>query len=1283
MAKTIALRGPVARNDRQLAKLRIELQSVSSDIQRLYAEFVHVIWLEDDLSPEDLSRLHEILAYHSVAPRQDLEMDYSCAVYPRVGTISPWSSKASDIVQLCGLNQISRVERGVRWWLEPWNERYKPFLHDRMTEDISTARDLNHFEQSVARKPLVHVQLGKDPLEALRAENQTMGLALLEPELEYLAGMYGQLNRDPTDVELMMFAQANSEHCRHKIFNAPWLIDGVTREGSLFDFIRNTTAVASNPNILSAYKDNAAVIRGTTVANLQTSEVDHNYQKSTRESGILMKVETHNHPTAIAPFPGAATGSGGEIRDESAVGRGSKPKAGLVGYTVSNLRIPGLELDWEEDLPHPKHMATPLTIMLEGPLGAAGFNNEYGRPCLTGYFRSFEWQDSDGRHWGYHKPVMIAGGLGSVSEIDVLPEGPADDVVLVVIGGPAMLIGLGGGAASSMSSSGDNVELDFASVQRDNPEMQRRCQEVIDRCTHLGNENPIRWIHDVGAGGLANALPELVNDLHVGGTFELRNIPVADPNLSPMEIWANESQERFVLALHRQRLKTFESICDRERCPYAVVGSTNVTHLLTVMDQLDQTKPVDMPLQDLLGNPPTPTMSVTRSKRRKSALQLPDLTFEQVVDKVLSHPSVASKKFLVTIGDRSITGLVSQEQMVGPYQVPVGDAAVTISDFDSYSGEVMAIGERSPVAVIDPIASVQLAVAEALTNLSGVYVGDLANVVLSANWMAAADLEQEKVALYDAVREIGEEFCTELGIAIPVGKDSLSMRTQWEEDSLSRDVVSPVTLIVSAFCAVPDVRTAVTPQLCKAGSYLLLLSLDDQKRMSGSIVAQTLRQLGDSPPRVEPKALRSFFNFIQTLIQQRRVLALHDRSDGGAFVSCCEMAFAGKLGIELTLDNGEWIQTLFNEEVGVVVEVEPSQVEQIHADARIQNLHSQVIGKTTEVRSVVVKQGDELLFDRPLSGIEKQWNETSFAMQALRDDDTCAREELDDVVNVRNYLRENLTYDPAEQPEPFFASTKRKPKVAILRDQGVNGELEMAAAFMAAGFDCVDVHMTDLFSNSVSLDDFQVLAACGGFSYGDVLGGGGGWAKTILYNEAVREQFERFFQHDRLTLGICNGCQMLSQLKQLIPGSHLWPAFVRNRSDRFEGRTVQLKIEQNQSPWLENMVGSIIPIVVAHGEGQASFADDDQRREMQRQRLVASTYCSQKGQVVSSYPWNPNGSSGSIAGVTSADGKVLIMMPHPERVFRQVQNTWIRPMERNREPGAWLRLFQNAANALR
>ena len=994
-----------------------------------------------------------------------------------------------------------------------------------------------------------------------------------------------------------------------------------------------------------------------------------------------MKVETHNHPTAIAPYPGAATGSGGEIRDEGAVGRGSKPKAGLAGFTTSHLEIPGDRQPWETEFGKPQRIVSALDVMLEGPIGAAAFNNEYGRPALAGYFRTFEAERDATSIWGYHKPVMIAGGLGSIREPHIEAADVPIGAHLIVLGGPAMLIGLGGGAASSMASGESRSDLDFASVQRDNPEMQRRCQEVIDRCVAMGEANPVRLIHDVGAGGLSNALPELVNDARRGGVFDLRAIPNADRGMAPMQIWCNEAQERYVLAIGAEDLTVFDEICSRERCPYAVVGhATQEPHLRVHDAELDGV-PVDLPLSTLLGKPPKTHREYTRESREGVALNLTEMSLSDAVDRVLRFPAVGSKKFLVTIGDRSITGLVARDQLVGPHQVPVADAAVTLADFETYAGEAMAMGERSPLAVVDPAASARIAVGEALTNLAGVPVPEIGRIVLSANWMAAAGSPGEDQALHEAVTAVGMELCPALGIAIPVGKDSLSMRTQWSSAGVERSVTSPVTLNVTAFAPVTDVRRVLTPALVRGETQLVLLSLSASERMGASAFAQVFNQIGDATPDIDdPLRLKALFEHVQSLVHDEIALAIHDRSDGGLLVTLLEMAFAGRIGLDIEMA-GEWQTALFNEELGVVVQLPSAAAAGVVEDARRNGLNAMVVARSRDDEQINIDcAGTRYTSTR--AQLEQLWARTSFIMQRIRDDTQCAEEEYTSIESADYALNCALEFDPAEDVAAPMINTGKRPTIVVLRDQGVNGQIEMAAAFHHAGFEALDVHMSDLFAGRVDLADFHTLVACGGFSYGDVLGGGGGWAKSILFNAAVRDQFQAFFERDSLALGVCNGCQMMSQLRELIPGADLWPAFVRNRSDQFEGRTVQVAVNATEGPWLQGMTGSRISVPVAHGEGRVQFDAGIGVADAIQAQILALQYVDANGAPTQHYPANPNGSEAGVAGLTSVTGKVLIMMPHPERVFRSVQNSYVTRAELAREEGPWMRLFRNARAAL-
>jgi phosphoribosylformylglycinamidine synthase len=1272
----LVLDGPPAFSRFALEKLLVD---APDSVTGLYAEYVHLLSLSAPLAEEELARAGALLTY---GPRRGLparEGRLVGTVLPRLGTISPWSSKATDIFGICGLGKVGRVERGVRWFVAGSGDGDEAVimsrLHDRMTERVATETDFPSVFQSLEPKPLARIDVLKGGRDALAIANGELGLALSDDEIDYLVAAYVDLDRNPTDVELMMFAQANSEHCRHKIFNADWRIAGVQQPRSLFEMIRNTHAQINGEGILSAYSDNAAVIEGPTDDRFVLDPETHRYGYVTEPVHVLMKVETHNHPTAIAPYPGAATGSGGEIRDEGAVGRGSKPKAGLTGFTTSHLNLPGFRQPWELDTGKPDRMVSALTIMLEGPIGAAGFNNEYGRPALNGYFRTFEAQDSgSARVWGYHKPVMIAGGLGNIRADHVHPESFESGTRLVVLGGPAMLIGLGGGAASSMSSGESSSDLDFASVQRDNAEMERRCQEVIDACTALGSDNPILLIHDVGAGGLSNALPELVKDAGMGGRIDLRAVPNADPGMTPLEIWCNEAQERYVLGIDAARLARFESICRRERCPFAVVGeATSEKHLL-VRDAVFSDAPVDLPLSVLFGKPPKMSRSFEPALPTVGAFDHAMIELGEAIDRVLRFPAVASKQFLITIGDRSITGTVAREQMVGRWQVPVADLAVTFTGYHGYHGEAFAMGERSPIATVDAAASARMAVGEALTNLAAACIPDLKRVVLSANWMAASGENAEEQALFEAVEAVGMALCPALGIAIPVGKDSLSMRTRWDD----AEVVSPLTLIVSAFAPVADVRRTLTPVPSgETDTVLMLIDLGrGRNRLGASCLAQSFKAVGDEPPDVDDAGeLAQFFRAIQTLNERDLVLAYHDRSDGGLLVTLLEMAFAGRVGLDIELAPDDPLAQLFAEELGAVLEVRDRDFQAV--SRQLGDLPHREIARFRTDEAVIIRQEGETLYTSDRASLQSKWSEVSYRMQRLRDNPRCAEEEFESVSLPDPGLSSRLSFDVNDAGPAVHGS---RPDVAILREQGVNGQLEMAAAFERAGFSPVDVHMSDLIEGRVRLSDFPVLAACGGFSYGDVLGGGGGWAKSILFHAAVSEAFARYFESDRLVLGVCNGCQMLANLRTLIPEALHWPRFVRNASEQFEGRTVLLSVNETRSPWLDGMAGSIIPVVVAHGEGRAEFDDDRARDGFWQSGQTALQYVDNHHAVTERYPANPNGAERGLAGITGSDGRVLAMMPHPERVFRAWQNAWRDPEWT--EDGPWMRLFRNARKAI-
>ncbi|MCL4104055.1 UNVERIFIED_CONTAM: hypothetical protein GTU68_034917 [Idotea baltica] len=1124
---------------------------------------------------------------------------------------------------------------------------------------------------------------------ALAEADVALGLALADDEIDYLVESFVALGRNPNDIELMMFAQANSEHCRHKIFNASWSIDGEQQQHSLFKMIRNTNEVGGQ-NVLSAYSDNAAVVAGSYGGRFYPDPDTGEYGYSQENIHLLMKVETHNHPTAIAPFSGAGTGSGGEIRDEGAVGKGSKPKVGLTGFSVSNLKIPGYPQPWEDDYGKPDRIVSALDIMIEGPVGGAAFNNEFGRPNICGYFRSYEntvaGVNGDEVR-GYHKPIMIAGGYGNIREEHVEKGEYNAGAKLIVLGGPAMLIGLGGGAASSMASGQSAEDLDFASVQRQNPEMERRCQEVIDRCWQMGDDNPIAFIHDVGAGGLSNAFPELVKDGNRGGRFELRNVPNDEPGMSPLAIWCNESQERYVMAVEPENVARFEQICQRERCPFAIVGEATEEMHLHLSDSEFGNAPVDLPMSVLFGKAPKMHREITRTAVDHRPLEL-NVSVADAAQRVLQLPSVASKSFLITIGDRTITGMVTRDQMVGPWQVPVADCAVTTVSYDSFAGEAMAMGERTPLAVIDGPASGRMAVAEAITNIAAAAIADISDIKLSANWMCAAGYGSEDEALFDTVKAVGMDFCPALGITIPVGKDSMSMRTRWQDKGNEKAVTSPMSLIITAFSPVVDVRLSVTPQLRPdTENSLVLIDLGRGKnRLGGSALAQVYGQTGNSAPDIQaPQDLKAFFQLVQEMLVNRDLLAYHDRSDGGLLATLAEMAFAGHCGVEVDLQGlaANGLDALFNEEVGAVLQVDNSRLQAILASAAALGLGdcTHVIGYATSSDRVRILNGDDVLLDDTRARLQQLWARTSFEIQALRDNPECAKEEFERIDSVSPGLSAKLSFDPGEDICHSLIASGVRPMVAILREQGVNGQVEMAAAFHRAGFAVVDVHMSDILSGRQHLSEFSGLVACGGFSYGDVLGAGEGWAKSILFNEAVRSQFSDFFHREEtFTLGVCNGCQMISALQELIPGAGHWPRFVRNRSEQFEGRVALVNVESSPSIMMSGMAGSHLPVAVAHGEGRAVFTSPAQAEACEASNTVILRYIENDLSVAANYPANPNGSTNGIAGLTSLDGRVSIMMPHPERVFRTIQNSW-QPSDWG-EDGGWLRLFRNARHWL-
>ncbi|MEO7773855.1 MAG: phosphoribosylformylglycinamidine synthase [Steroidobacteraceae bacterium] len=1286
----VTLPGAVALSPFRVEKLLASLPRPLAEAITVDTRFVHFVAASEPLAAEETRVLERLLTYGTAATGEP--QGVLLLVIPRFGTVSPWSSKATDIAHNCGLARVVRVERGIAYYITardpgPLSERSRRALdraiHDRMTETVveSFAEAARLFAHA-APAPLAIVDILRGGREALEATNRAMGLALAPDEIDYLYENFTRLGRNPSDVELMMFAQANSEHCRHKIFNADFVIDGVAQGKSLFAMIRNTHA-ANPEGVLSAYRDNAAVIQGSHGRRYFPDPATGVYRGSEEPIDILLKVETHNHPTAISPFAGAATGSGGEIRDEGATGVGSKPKAGLVGFSVSNLRIPGFVQPWEREFGAPARIASALEIMLDGPIGAAAFNNEFGRPCIAGYFRTFEqFEPGATRARGYHKPIMIAGGLGNVRRQHVDKGEVPVGAKLVLLGGPAMLIGLGGGAASSMDSGSSSADLDFASVQRGNPEMQRRAQEVIDRCWALGADNPLHLIHDVGAGGLANAVPEVVAHSARGARIELRRVPNAEPGMSPMEIWCNEAQERYVLAVNEHQLDVFEAIAKRERCPYAVIGTLTDDGVLNVHDELFGNSPVDLPIDVLLGKLPRMTRDVRSAERQVGSLPR-GIDVREAAHRVLRHPAVADKTFLITIGDRSVGGQIARDQFVGPWQVPVSDVAVTLSDYTNHSGEAMAMGERTPVALLDSAAAARLAVGEALTNILAADVASLSDIKLSANWMAACGEPGEDAALYAAVRTVGEELCPALGIAIPVGKDSLSMKTAWE----GRSVVAPVSLIVSAFAPLADVRRTLTPTLRRdvGDTELVLLDLGaGRNRLGGSILAQVYGSLGSTPPDLDsfPRMLQ-LAAALRELRARNLLLAYHDRADGGLFATLCEMAFAGHCGLDVTLPSelqgqqGGALAQLFSEELGVVVQIassDRSAVRDVLATHFLGELAHTVA--TLREDALLNFHGDQLQMSVTWQDLRRSWSETSFRMRELRDDPQCAQEEFAAVLSFEDPgLSVALSFDPDQDIAAPYLNLAR-PAVAVLREQGVNSQVEMAAVLERAGFEPHDVHMSDLLEGRTSLREFRGLVACGGFSYGDVLGAGEGWAKSILFQSRARDEFSAFFARgETLTLGVCNGCQMLSALKSLIPGTANWPRFVRNRGEQFEGRFSLVEVLPSPSLFFDGMAGSWLPIAVSHGEGRAEFQDDAQRSALGT-GLVAIRFIDHHGNVATTYPANPNGTPDGIAAITSQDGRVTLTMPHPERVYRYAQNSWHPP--KVGEDSGWMRMFRNA-----
>jgi phosphoribosylformylglycinamidine synthase len=1327
---TLTLLGSSALSAFRSQRLLDALQKQGLPIAGIQARYEHFIWLHQSLTTEQQNLLSNLLDYGVPLDNpSDEASSIVLRVLPRLGTVSAWASKATDIAHNCGLSEVHRIERGVRYSVtlkrgllkasklnETQLKQLAQALHDRMTETVVDVEfNADQLFVSLPGKPMQTVDVMQGGRTALEHANQSMGLALSPDEIEYLVDAFNMLGRNPTDVELMMFAQANSEHCRHKIFNAQWVIDGQPSDKTLFGMIRETHAAQPLGTVV-AYSDNSAIMHGGQAVRFRPDPIAHAqpsvYTRQSQLVHTIMKVETHNHPTAIAPFEGASTGAGGEIRDEGATGRGSKPKAGLSGFTVGHLRFDDAQQPWEVD--HhgaPDRIASPLNIMIEGPLGAAAFNNEFGRPNLLGYFRSFE-QSGGGLRWGYHKPIMIAGGLGSIDDTQTAKDPLPPGALLVQLGGPGLRIGMGGSAASSIGAGSNAAQLDFDSVQRGNPEMERRAQEVIDRCWQLGAHNPILAIHDVGAGGLSNAFPELVNDADRGAVFDLKQVRLEESGMSPAEIWSNESQERYVLAIEPKNIDQFAELANRERCPFAVIGTATESRQLRVT--FGDIDPVDVPIDVILGKPPRMLREVNRMSGISEPLDLVTFTLDQVVDRVLRHPTVANKTFLITIGDRTVGGLTHRDQMVGPWQVPVADVAVTLSDFDGFKGEAMAMGERTPLAMFNAPASGRMAIAEALTNLVAADVEQIEDIKLSANWMAACGAPGQDAALFDTVEAVSQ-FCQAAGLSIPVGKDSLSMKTRWQAGDEAREVISPVSLIVTAFAPVQDVRQTVTPQLRTDVGPTTLILIDlaaGQQRMGGSILAQATGQLGDQVPDMnDAQRLRTFFVTVRTLIQSGIVLAYHDRSDGGLFATITEMALAGHCGVSLNIDMltvdpaaADWgdfsikpiqvqvqrdeltLKALFNEEAGAVLQVPAAERDAVMQVLRGAGLsaHSHVIGSVQANDSVDIYRDGKKIWGKPRSELGQMWSEVSWRVASLRDNPVSAQAEFDLwQQNDDPGLNSTVPFNPQENIAAPFINKGVRPRVAILREQGCNSQVEMAWAFDQAGFESVDVHMTDLQQGRTTLEQYQGLVAVGGFSYGDVLGAGEGWARSIRFNSALADQFAQYFANpNHFALGVCNGCQMLAALADMIPGAQAWPRFTRNVSEKYEARLSLVEVLESPSIFLSGMAGSIMPVAVAHGEGYADF-----RRQGDVSQVVkAARFVDNKRQATEQYPFNPNGSPDGLTAVTTADGRFTAMMPHPERVTRNVLMSWA-PSKWGELDSVgvytpWMRFFQNARRHL-
>ncbi len=1317
----------------RLEKLADAIKIFAPQVSHISAEYWHFCSEARSLRENETIILEKLLTYGTAAQKNTTSSGELLLVLPRPGTISTWSSKATDIARQCGLDMVGRLERGIAFYVQSSGRELSveeralllPLIHDRMTEAVfGSFSDAENLFRHIDPVPLNIVDIRVGTLEMLQRANNEMGLALSPDEIKYLSDHYSKIGRNPTDVELMMFAQANSEHCRHKIFNADWVIDGKPQSRSLFSMIRNTHELHPQGTVV-AYMDNSSIIEGAKIARFYP-EKDNCYTYAVEHIHILMKVETHNHPTAISPYPGSATGAGGEIRDEGATGRGAKPRAGFTGFSVSNLNIPECIQPWErhresgktDSYGKPSRISSALQIMLEGPIGGAAYNNEFGRPNLAGYFRTFE-ELIRNEMRGYHKPIMLAGGIGHISNHHSHKEEFPSGALLIQLGGPGMLIGLGGGAASSMDT-GDNEEnLDFNSVQRGNAEMERRAQEVINRCWQIertGEANPILSIHDVGAGGLSNALPELLHGSRRGGNIDLREIPLEEHGMSPMQIWSNEAQERYVLAILPESLELFREVCKRERCPFAVVGKATEKEQLSVTDSVFDNHPVDMEISVLLGKSPKMTREVTHVKKLQVPFNTTELNLKECVYRVLHLPVVADKTFLISIGDRSVGGVTARDQMVGPWQIPVADVAVTLMGFQTYQGEAFAVGERAPLALLNPASAARMAVGEAVTNIAATLIENIKEIKLSANWMAAAGHPGEDADLFDAVHAIGMELCPQLGISIPVGKDSMSMKTAWEDKSdntycgTRKEVISPLSLIISAFARVTDVRKTLTPQLqtdCGETELILVDLGAGRNRLGGSALAQAYKQLGDIAPDLvgsgDVNKLKGFFTAIQLLNKENKILAYHDRSDGGLFATLCEMSFAGHAGVSVNLDQlcfdvlandvdgyelkqealsgrslERTISVLFNEELGAVIQIRTKDHHdfmKIISEVGLRDVCF-VIGNLNSNDEIRLMRNNKPVFSEKRAELHRVWSETTYEMQKLRDNPVCAQQEHDLKLDISDPgLQVKLSFETDNDIAAPYIQKGVRPRIAILREQGVNGHVEMAAAFDRAGFSATDVHMSDIIERRVSLKDYKGLAVCGGFSYGDVLGAGEGWAKSILFNHFVHDEFAAFFKRaDTFALGVCNGCQMMSNLHELIPGAENWPHFVRNKSEQFEARFVSVEIQKSSSLFFDGMAGSIMPIVVSHGEGYAEFTNKEKFEATQS--LVTMRFVNNYGKPTETYPQNPNGSPMGIAGMTTPDGRFSILMPHPERVFRAIQHSWY-PKDWY-EDAPWIRMFRNA-----